>query len=640
MFLDEFPRCLDELFFHAEIDSRFNRTCARIALSQYIIAGILGFLILVQVGCSLAYIARRPPMVRPEDTRAAVMIMVPCYNESDNELRKTIDSVLANDYPDENRVLVVVADGIMTGRGQKMSCPETLGNILGFRFSPSDDAHAYESVGALPTNYASVYSGTYTSQKVTGKELKYVVVVKQGGPTEKGTGRAGNRGKRDSQLLLFGILNRMQYNRRPTELDLVFTKTLQDMELAWTDIEYLMAIDADTRISDNAIKFFVHKLEHDKSVLACCGETQVDNKSQSFITMIQVFEYYSAHHLKKAFESVFGCVTCLPGCFTMYRLYTEEFQPLLASDKIVTTYSRNDISSLHERNLYELGEDRMLTTLLLEEYHRMKLSFVPEATCWTIVPHTLQILKSQRRRWINSTLHNTCELLKVQTMCGVCLFSMKMVVIFDLISTFLLPSGSVYLYYIIADAIQSTDPLSPLQMLAFAYVGMMTLPFIFRAQWDFFFWFIVFLIGGIPVFYFYLPIYAFWNMDDLSWGKTRQVQGSQQAGQVQEETSVSNNESGVISIASGAAADREAEELYEKIVGRRKVLISRCFLVVILLLIGVAFAVHHFIYDDVLFDHFKKDSQEPMSVEETAGPGPSELDWFVPASNVTSALNV
>ena len=634
MFLDEFPRCLDELFFHAEIDSRFNRTCARIALSQYIIAGILGFLILVQVGCSLAYIARRPPMVRPEDTKAVVMIMVPCYNESDNELRKTIDSVLANDYPDENRVLVVVADGIMTGRGQKMSCPETLGNILGFRFSPSDDAHAYESVGALPTNYASVYSGTYTSQKVTGKELKYVVVVKQGGPTEKGTGRAGNRGKRDSQLLLFGILNRMQYNRRPTELDLVFTKTLQDMELAWTDIEYLMAIDADTRISDNAIKFFVHKLEHDKSVLACCGETQVDNKSQSFITMIQVFEYYSAHHLKKAFESVFGCVTCLPGCFTMYRLYTEEFQPLLASDKIVTTYSRNDISSLHERNLYELGEDRMLTTLLLEEYHRMKLSFVPEATCWTIVPHTLQILKSQRRRWINSTLHNTCELLKVQTMCGVCLFSMKMVVIFDLMSTFLLPSGSVCLYYIIADAIQSTDPLSPLQMLAFAYVGMMTLPFIFRAQWDFFFWFIVFLIGGIPVFYFYLPIYAFWNMDDLSWGKTRQIQGLQQPDHVQDETSDSSAESGVIA----AAADRKAEELSEKIVGRRKVWIFRSFLVLILLLIGAAFAVHHFLYDDVLFDLFKEESV--VAVEETVGPDSSDLDWSVPASNETSALNV
>jgi chitin synthase len=245
-------------------------------------------LILVQVGCSLAYIARRPPMVRDEDRKAAVMIMVPCYNESDNELRKTIDSVLANDYPDENRVLVVVADGVITGRGETKSCPATLGEILGFQFDPHDDAYAYESVGAVTTNYASVYSGIYSSRNIAGKELKYIVVVKQGSLKERGMQRAGNRGKRDSQLLLFGILNRVQYNRRATDLDVVFMDALQDISLSPIDIEYLMAIDADTRVSKDALKFFVHKLEHDNSVLACCGETQVDNKTQSFITMIQV----------------------------------------------------------------------------------------------------------------------------------------------------------------------------------------------------------------------------------------------------------------------------------------------------------------------------------------------------------------
>jgi chitin synthase len=281
-------RCLNELFFHAEIDHRFSKTCARIATSQYALAGVLAFLILVQVGCSLAYIARRPPMVRDEDKRAAVMVMVPCYNESDNELRKTIDSVLANDYPDENRVLVVVADGVITGRGETKSCPATLAEILGFTFDPYDDAQAYESVGAITTNYASIYHGTYSSTKYPGKALKYIVVVKQGGPKERGTARAGNRGKRDSQLLLFGILNRIQYNRRPTDLDLVFMNALRDLSLSCIDIEYLMAIDADTRVSKDAIKYFVYKLDHDKSVLACCGETQVDNKAQSFVTMIQV----------------------------------------------------------------------------------------------------------------------------------------------------------------------------------------------------------------------------------------------------------------------------------------------------------------------------------------------------------------
>ena len=520
-------RCLDELFYYARVDNRFNQTCENIMITQYVFVGVLTFILIVQVGSSLVYIARRPPFVKDDDMRAGVMITVPCYNESDQELRKTIDSILLNDYPDENKILVVVADGVITGKDQTMSCPETLANILGFEFDPADAAYPYKSLGAKRTNYASIYSGTYRSpKKDPSKHLKYIVVVKQGGDEERYTARAGNRGKRDSQLLLYGIFNRLQYKRQPTKLDLTFMVAMDELGLPLGEIEYMMAIDADTRVSHTAMKYLVHRMESDKSILASCGETRVDNRSQSFTTMIQVFEYYSAHHMKKAFESVFGCVTCLPGCFTMYRLYTEELQPLLTSDAIVREYSRNDISSLHERNLYELGEDRMLTTLMLQHFYGMTLSFVPEATCWTIVPHTFQILKSQRRRWINSTIHNMLELLKVQTMCGVCFFSMKMIVIFDLVSTFVLPSGCVYLYYIVFNTVlkaSSSEAISVLDIIAFAYIGMMTVPFIMRAQWDYFIWFFLFIIGGIPTFYFYLPIYSFWNMDDLSWGKTRQV---------------------------------------------------------------------------------------------------------------------
>jgi chitin synthase len=227
-------------------------------------------------------------MVRDEDKMAAVMVMVPCYNEGAAELRKTIDSVLANDYPDENKVMVVVADGVMTGRGESMSTPATLGSILGFQFDNKHEGYQYESVGAKTVNEASVYSGTYQSARYAGKTLNYIVIVKQGTADERGTPRAGNRGKRDSQLLLFGIMNRMMYNRRPTDLDLVFSDALEELNLSLNVMEFLMAIDADTRVAPDALKYFIHRMDHDKSTLACCGETQVDNKMQSLTTMIQV----------------------------------------------------------------------------------------------------------------------------------------------------------------------------------------------------------------------------------------------------------------------------------------------------------------------------------------------------------------
>ena len=58
----------------------------------------------------------------------------------------------------------------------------------------------------------------------------------------------------------------------------------------------------------------------DAGIMGLCGETKIDNKWESWVSMIQVFEYYISHHFTKAFESVFGGVTCLPGCFSMYRI--------------------------------------------------------------------------------------------------------------------------------------------------------------------------------------------------------------------------------------------------------------------------------------------------------------------------------
>ena len=261
--------------------------------------------------------------------------------------------------------------------------------------------------------------------------------------------------------------------------------------------------------------------------MALCGETKVDNKASSWVTMIQVFEYYNSHHLKKAFEAAFGCVTCLPGCFTMYRIIADDGTPLLPGDNVLYEYSRNDVETLHEKNLYHLGEDRMLTTLLLKHYPDRSLTFIPEATCWTIVPHTFRILLSQRRRWINSTVHNMFELLRVNTMCGVCCVSMKVVVAIDLIATMILPASYCYAMYLLFLVFFEDLPVSTVLLILYGIImGVQIVVFILRSRWDYIWWFFIYFTVGLPVFYLILPVYSFWNMDDFSWGKTRSVGGS------------------------------------------------------------------------------------------------------------------
>jgi chitin synthase len=262
-----------------------------------------------------------------DDMQAGVMIMVPCYNEGDAELRKTIKSILNTDYSDDNKVLMVVADGIITGRGEWINTPRTLANLLGFELSKRDKAYSYKSIGDKTENKASLYHGTYENN---GRSLKYIVVVKRGTPEEKDSSRPGNRGKRDSQLITLGLFNRVHHDRRLNELDEAICRALNDLQIPAIELEYLLAIDADTRVSESSISYMVHSMDKNKKVLACCGETKVDNKTESWVTMIQVYEYFSAHMLKKAFESVFGCVTCLPGCFTMYRMFDDDWRPLVS----------------------------------------------------------------------------------------------------------------------------------------------------------------------------------------------------------------------------------------------------------------------------------------------------------------------
>lgn len=98
-----------------------------------------------------------------------------------------------------------------------------------------------------------------------------------------------------------------------------------------------------------------------------------------------VFEYYISHHMSKAFESIFGGVTCLPGCFSMYRIIArngDRIVPIICSSNIVEMYSENVVDTLHKKNLLLLGEDRYLTTLMLRTFPKRKMVFVPQAVSY------------------------------------------------------------------------------------------------------------------------------------------------------------------------------------------------------------------------------------------------------------------
>jgi len=224
----------------------------------------------------------------------------------------------------------------------------------------------------------------------------------------------------------------------------MFHKIHQLMNI-WPDrFELCLMVDADTMVKGDSLSYMVTAMQNDHSIMGLCGETKIANKTASWVTAIQVFEYYISHHLGKAFESVFGGVTCLPGCFCMYRLKApknDSWVPILANPEIIEEYNQNIVSTLHQKNLLLLGEDRYLTTLMLRTFPKRQMVFVPQAHCKTVVPDTFSVLLSQRRRWINSTIHNLLELVLVTDLCGIAFLSMQFVVLLELVGTVVLPAA-------------------------------------------------------------------------------------------------------------------------------------------------------------------------------------------------------
>lgn len=298
--------------------------------------------------------------------------------------------------------------------------------------------------------------------------------------------------------------------------------------------EYSLMVDADTEVLLDSLKRLIAVMLHDSLIMGVCGETRIENEMDSWVTAIQVYEYFISHHLAKAFESLFGSVTCLPGCFCMYRIRSpgRKPTPLLIDDRIITEYEENNVDTLHKKNLLQLGEDRYLTTIMLKLFPAFRNKFSSDAACRTIVPDDYWVLLSQRRRWINSTVHNLWELVLVPQLCGCLCFSLRMVVGLDLIATVTMPASIIYLVYLVyltANAGQATVIAQSLYLFAAVY-GSQAIIFLLKGKWEMIGWMFIYILS-LPVYGFILPIYAFWHFDDFSWGNTRVISGETAAQQ-------------------------------------------------------------------------------------------------------------
>ena len=300
---------MDNVFYKGITDFRESARCQ---VNNYILLAftvILCLVILVKFLSALQFGSKR----RPSQQDKFVICQVPAYTEGEDQLRKGLDSLTALEYDNKRKLICVICDGMIVGGGNDRPTPKIVLDILGVDPKIDPPALPFKSVGqgSNQLNYGKVYSGLYEFE---GNVVPYIVVVKVGKESEQTKPKPGNRGKRDSQIMLMSFLNRVHHRAPMNPLELEIFHQINNIIGVDPELyEYLFMVDADTSVREDSLNRLVARCASDAKIAGICGETSLQNEDQSWWTMIQVYEYYISHHLAKAFESLFGSVTCLPG---------------------------------------------------------------------------------------------------------------------------------------------------------------------------------------------------------------------------------------------------------------------------------------------------------------------------------------
>ncbi|KAG2221433.1 hypothetical protein INT45_005238 [Circinella minor] len=334
---DVYAQCLETLFFKGIVEDVAPSGCAKInpALWATMGVGLLYFLLKMH----LAHLCRLRVMQRflfsSTELSAALrnnnwphtILLVPCYAEPSNIIKQTLESLARSHYDDSRKLLLFVCDGLTKGKQDSKEVHSCILELLGYSGTDDPASQPYISLGQnrKRVNYAKVYSGYYETGR---NRVPYLVVVKVGAAREASLADCapGNRGKRDSMVIVLGFLERcmnLASNRMtPLEYEL-FNQCYSVLGINPRNFKYMLVTDADTQIQGDVVQKMVSRLEKDRKMLAISGHARPANPEQNITTMLQIFPLYQTFYSGLAYEAFLGTVISINGGFVMYKLWTE-----------------------------------------------------------------------------------------------------------------------------------------------------------------------------------------------------------------------------------------------------------------------------------------------------------------------------
>ena len=174
--------------------------------------------------------------------------------------------------------------------------------------------------------------------------------------------------------------------------------------------------DSDSTWEPKAIEKIVKIFKTYPDVGAVSGHTRASNAEKNLLTKVQDCWYEGQYSIRKAYESVFGAVTCVSGPLAVFRkeaIYN--YIPAWQHDRFLGQEFRfatdRTLTAIVLGNMY-IGK-KLLKRYPDKRFQKViypprdwKVIYCKSARAWTQVPDTLPKVFKQQARWKKSFLRN------------------------------------------------------------------------------------------------------------------------------------------------------------------------------------------------------------------------------------------
>jgi cellulose synthase/poly-beta-1,6-N-acetylglucosamine synthase-like glycosyltransferase len=164
--------------------------------------------------------------------------------------------------------------------------------------------------------------------------------------------------------------------------------------------DYLLCVDADSRLSSDALRRLVARLS-EPGVAGVAGQVTVRNRDR-LLNRIQAAEYLLGNGGMRMALSHLGLVTVVPGPIGLYRRSVlEEIKQLPCNQGEAAGHGVSAGRMSGPLSGETFAEDFQLSLSCLALGH--KVVYEPRAIAYTKCPHTVEGLLNQRYRWMRGT---------------------------------------------------------------------------------------------------------------------------------------------------------------------------------------------------------------------------------------------